>query len=129
MNRKMKIPHYIPLMGCKYKNLFNYLKDRDGTIKGELTISVSICLLSSQCQHLQSANEIIIYGNSGSLIGWINFRTFTCTGNIAICWEPDPPPPRHPRQRSPVFKFTMSQTKTMLQIRWGNRDNFSYCAI
>ena len=67
------------------------IKDRDGTIKGGLTISVSFCLLSSLCQHLQSANKIIIYGSSGSLIGWINFYTFTCTGDIAMWREPDPP--------------------------------------
>ena len=79
---------------CKFK-------DRDGTIKGGLTISVSFfrgygygrlrfgggggglgvvrrmgiqqsvsfCLLSSRCQHLQSANKIIITVNSGPLIG------------------------------------------------------------
>ena len=50
------------------------------------------------------ANRIIIYGNSGSLIGWINFHPFTCTGNIAICWEPDP------WQRSPVFKSRAIET-------------------
>ena len=49
-----------------------------------------ILSLELKCQHLQSAKRIIIYGNSGSLIGWINFYTFTCTGNIAMCWEPDP---------------------------------------
>ena len=27
----------------------------------------------------------------------LNFHTFTSTGNIAMCWEPDP------MQRSPVF--------------------------
>ena len=52
--------------------------------------SVSFCLLSSQCQHLQSSNRIILYGNSGPRICWINFHTFTCTGNIAMCGEPDP---------------------------------------
>ena len=35
-------------------------------------------------------NRIIIYSNSGSVIGWINFHTFTCTGNMAMFWEPDP---------------------------------------
>ena len=46
--------------------------------KGGLTIPVSFCLLSSYCQHLQSANKIIITVNSGSLIRWQNFHTFTC---------------------------------------------------
>ena len=78
------------------------LKDRDWTIKGGLTILVSFCLLSSLCQHLQTAIEIIIYGNSGSLIGTVNLHTFTCTGNIAMCWELDP------RLRSPVLnKFLL----------------------
>ena len=31
----------------------------------------------------------VLYDNSGSLIGWVDFHTFTCTGNIAMCWEPD----------------------------------------
>ena len=77
---------------------------------------MSFCLLSSKSQHLQSANRIIIYGNSGSLIGWISFHTFTCTSNYvdSMCWNQTPPPPpththththhHHHRQRSRVFK-------------------------
>ena len=63
------------------------------------THTVSFCILVTQCQHLQSANEIIMFGNSGPLIGWIHFHTFTCTGNITMWWEPDPP--SHP----PAEKF------------------------
>ena len=76
----------------------NRIKDRDGTIKGGLIISVSFCILRF-CL-LSSTNKIIKYDKSLSLIGWLNFHTFTCTDNIAMCWEPDP----HPRQRSFVFK-------------------------
>ena len=55
------------------------------------THSVSFCLLNLSCQQLQSANKIVITVNSGPLIGWQNFHTFTCTGNFTMCWEPDLP--------------------------------------
>ena len=50
----------------------------------------SVGLLYIEMKVRASFSVDITYGNSGSLIGWINFHTFTCTGNIAMCCEPDP---------------------------------------
>ena len=55
------------------------------------THRVSFCLLITQCQHLQLANEIIRTGNSCPRIGWINFHTFTCTGNLCPLLGTTPP--------------------------------------
>ena len=64
----------------------------------------------SQCQHLQPAINITTV-NSGPLIGWLNFHTFICTGNIVMCWEPDS------RQRIPVFKnFTSVQLHKLIRV-------------
>ena len=68
---------------------------------------VSFCLLIPQCQHLQSANKIIVRLHSGPLNGWLHFHTFTCTGNTAMCWEPDP------RQQSHVCKGKNLNTRLL----------------
>ena len=100
------------------------LKDRDGTMKGGLTISVSfqrmdfgagcvqlwICSTEPPGEHpYENGNNISVILTRELIVstpavsqqnyhiwkfwfpdGWINFHTFTFTGNIALCWEPDP---------------------------------------
>ena len=58
----MELPHFTEavLLTSRYK-----FKDRDETIKGELTATVSFCLKLIVCEHLQLANKIITLGNSG----------------------------------------------------------------
>ena len=51
----------------------------------------------------------IITVNTSPLTVRFNFHTFTCTNNIAMCWETDP------QQRSSVFKsklYNIENSKT-----------------